>query len=275
VPAPYWVSYPDMTALVGGKPVIINATEAQCFKITAAQLSAHINPRTRLLMLNSPSNPTGQVYSTAELQALGEVLRANPGLIVASDEIYEHIYWGQTPITNLLQCCPDLSEQVVLINGVSKAYAMTGWRIGYAAGPESLIGPMKKVQGQSTSNPCSVSQAASIAALNGDQACLTPMIEAYKSRHDYFIPALNDLPGVSCLPADGAFYAFASFSDAIASRPHLADDVELAGELLEQAGVAGVPGTAFGAPGYLRFSYATSMQQLEQAIARLKAYLHG
>ena len=273
VPAPYWVSYPDMTALVGGKPVIVSATEDQCFKITADQLAAAITRRTKLLILNSPSNPTGQAYTAVELQALGQVLRANPQVLVVSDEIYEHIYWGQTPLSNLLQSCPDLSEQVVLINGVSKAYAMTGWRIGYAAGPAAILGAMKMVQGQSTSNPCSVSQAASVAALSGDQSCLLPMVDAYKKRHDYFVPALDALPDVSCLPGAGAFYAFACFRDAIAKRPQLADDLQLASELLEHAGVAAVPGTAFGAPGYLRFSYATSMDQLQRGLGRLQSYL--
>jgi aspartate aminotransferase len=273
IPAPYWVSYPEMTALVGGQPVIVNTTEDQCFKITSDQLADTINKRSKLLILNSPSNPTGQAYSEAELQALGEVLRAHPGVLVLSDEIYEHIYWGQAPLSNLLQCCPDLSERVVLINGVSKAYAMTGWRIGYAAGPAAILGAMKMVQGQSTSNACSVSQAASVAALAGDQSCLIPMVAAYRKRHDYFIPALAALPDVSCLPGDGAFYAFACFRKAIAKRPQLADDLQLAGELLEQAGVAVVPGSAFGAPGYLRLSYATSMQQLQAAIGRLQDYL--
>ena len=273
IPAPYWVSYPDMAALVGGRPVVVNTTEDQCFKINAEQLNAAISKHSKLLVLNSPANPTGQAYTSAELQALGEVLLANPKVLVASDEIYEHIYWGPTPLSNLLQCCPDLAEQVVIINGVSKAYAMTGWRIGYAAGPAAVIGAMKMVQGQSTSNPCSISQAASVAALSGDQSCLRPMIDAYKQRHDYLIPALNGLPGVSCLSAVGAFYAFANFREVIAKRPQIDDDVQLANDLLEHAAVATVPGSAFGAPGYLRLSYASNMEQLATAISRLQAYL--
>ncbi|MCF6263404.1 MAG: pyridoxal phosphate-dependent aminotransferase [Xanthomonadales bacterium] len=273
VPAPYWVSYPDMVKLADGFPVIINTTLEQSFKINARQLEGAITDKTRLLIINSPSNPTGKVYSREELLALGEVIRQHPRIAVVSDDIYEHIYWGEHQYLTLLNVCPDLRDQVITLNGVSKAYSMTGWRIGYAAGPEHIIKEMRKVQGQSTSNPCSISQAAAVAALNGPQDYIQMMREAFKNRHDRVIPALNKLPGVSCEPADGAFYALPCFSQAIENLPGISDDVELAGWLLENADVAMVPGSAFGAPGFLRLSYATSMEDLETAIARIDSAL--
>jgi len=273
IPAPYWVSYPDMVKLADGFPVIINTTREQDFKINARQLETAITDSTRLLIINSPSNPTGKAYSRSELLALGEVLRQHPRIAVVTDDIYEHIFWGEGEYLTLLNVCPDLREQVITLNGVSKAYSMTGWRIGYAAGPEHIIKEMRKVQSQSTSNPCSISQAAAVAALNGPQDYISMMREAFKSRHDQVIPALNKLPGVSCDPADGAFYALPSFIQAIEKMPGIRDDVELAEWLLENAGVAMVPGTAFGAPGYLRLSYATSMENLEEAIRRIDTAL--
>lgn len=268
IPAPYWVSYPDMTLLTGGVPLIVKTGQAQRFKITPEQLRAAITPKTRLLILNSPSNPTGMAYSRAELQALGEVLLDYPHVLVTTDDIYEHIYWGSEPLTNLGVLFPQLMDRIVFINGVSKAYAMTGWRIGYAAGPEDIITAMRKIQSQSTSNPCSISQAASVAALEGDQNCLVPMQQAFRQRHDYLIDALNGLPGFSALPGDGAFYAFPDVSEAMA-RLDMDNDVEFATWLLENAGVAVVPGTPFGAPGHVRFSFATSMDVLQDAIDRI------
>mgnify|MGYP002620851211 CR=1 FL=1 len=273
VPAPYWVSYPDIVLLADATPVIVAAGAAQNFKITPAQLDAAITPRTRLLFLNSPSNPTGVAYSRAELAALAEVLRAHPRLITATDDMYEHIFWGSEPFCSLLTVAPDLHERVVTINGVSKAYAMTGWRIGYAAGPRRLLGAMKKVQGQSTSNPTSVSQYAALAALTGDQSCIAEMAAAFKARHDWLLGALNELPGIQCLPADGAFYAFPDVSGAIAALDGVDDDTGFAEYLLEEAGVAVVPGTAFGGPGHERLSYACSLDTLKEAVRRIGAVL--
>ena len=273
IPAPYWVSYPDMVLLADATPVIVGAGADQHFKITPAQLEAAITPRTRLLILNSPSNPTGVAYTRAELEALAEVIRRHPGLIVATDDIYEHIYWGREPFCSFLTAAPDLQEQVVTINGVSKVYAMTGWRIGYAAGPRKLIGAMKKLQGQSTSNPNSIAQYASLAALTGDQSCITEMTAAFHQRHDWLLEALNSLPGFRCLPADGAFYAFPDVSEVIAGLDEVGDDTEFAAFLLEQAGVAVVPGAAFGAPGHERLSYACSLETLERAVDRIRGVL--
>lgn len=273
IPTPYWVSYPDMTLLAGGESVIIETTLATDFKLTADQLSQAITAQTKLIMLNSPSNPTGKAYSKDELQALGEVIKANPQVLVATDDIYEHIYWGQEPLVNLVALFPELKDRVIIINGVSKAYAMTGWRIGYAAGHADIITAMRKVQSQSTSNPCSISQAAAAAAYNGPQDCLGVMKQAFKERHDYLVTALNELPGISCTAGDGAFYAFPDVTSVIAQLDGVADDVELATWLLEQAGVAVVPGKPFGAPGYVRLSFATSIEVLQDAVARLQQAL--
>ena len=273
VPAPYWVSYPDIVLLAEATPVIVAAGADQRFKITPDQLEAAITPRTRLLFLNSPSNPTGVAYTRAELEALAEVLRRHPQVLTATDDIYEHIYWGDEPFCSLLTVAPDLHEQVVTVNGVSKVYAMTGWRIGYAAGPRKLIGAMKKLQGQSTSNPNSVAQYASLAALTGDQSCVAEMTAAFRRRHDWLLEALNSLPGVRCLAADGAFYAFPDVSEAIAGIDGVEDDTAFAAFLLEQAGVAVVPGTAFGAPGHERLSFACSLETLERAVDRIRGVL--
>ncbi len=269
IPTPYWVSYPDMTLLAGGESVIVETTASADFKLTADQLADAITPKTKLVMLNSPSNPTGRAYSKAEMQGLGEVLLANPHVMVATDDIYEHIYWGDEPLVNLVALFPELRSRCVIINGVSKAYAMTGWRIGYAAGPADIITAMRKVQSQSTSNPCSISQAAATAAYDGPQECLEVMKAAFKERHDYLIEALNGLPGVSCQPGNGAFYAFPDVSEAVKKIEGVNNDVELATWLLEEAGVAVVPGTPFGAPGYVRLSFATSIEVLNKAIDKL------
>lgn len=268
VPAPYWVSYPDMVRLAGGAPVTLTTTAEQDFKIQPGQLASVITSETRLLMLNSPSNPTGRAYSESELAALGEVLLENPRLVVMTDDIYEHMYWGEAPFKTLGQACPALKDRLVVVNGVSKAYAMTGWRIGYAAGPEELIREMRKVQGQSTSNPCSIAQAAAVAALTGDQKCVQKMCAEFRKRHDWLIPALNELPGVSCSPGEGAFYAFADFSEAM-TRLDIKDDIALGEYLLEKAGVATVPGSAFGAAGFLRLSFACAMETLHDAVDRI------
>ena len=269
IPAPYWVSYPDMVIVAEGKPVIIETSAEARFKITAEQLDAAITPKTKLVVLNSPSNPSGMAYTLEELKALGEVLKKHPNVMIASDDMYEHILWTEENFSNILNDCPELYERTFVLNGVSKAYSMTGWRIGYAAGPAKVIGAMKKIQSQSTSNPCSVSQAAAEAALNGSQACIAEMLVSFKERHDFVVGRLNELPGVNCQPGDGTFYAFADFSEAIANFDGVETDVEFAEVLLEQAGVALVPGSAFGTPGCMRLSFATSKETLTDALDRL------
>ncbi len=273
IPAPYWVSYPDMVLVANGKPVVITTTQAQRFKITAAQLEEAITHRTRLVVLNSPSNPTGVAYTLAELKELGEVLKRFPNILVATDDMYEHIRFNDLPFCNILNACPELYDRTIVLNGVSKAYSMTGWRIGYAAGPAKLIGAMKKVQSQSTSNPTSISQVSSQAALEGGNACVDKMVVAFKERHEYVVSALNEIEGVECIPADGTFYAFPSFQQVIDNDERFNNDIELAEFLLNDAGVALVPGSAFGAPGNMRLSFATSMSILEDAIGRIKAAL--
>ncbi|MGB5439643.1 MAG: pyridoxal phosphate-dependent aminotransferase [Gammaproteobacteria bacterium] len=269
IPAPYWVSYPDMVRLADGEPVIIHAGVDTGFKITPAQLEAAITTKTRIFVINSPSNPTGVAYSKAELAALGAVIKNCPQVLIATDDMYEHIIWSEEPFSNILNACPELYEQTIVLNGVSKVYAMTGWRIGYCGGPAELIKAMKKVQSQSTSNPTSISQVAAQAALEGDQSCIQPMLEAFKERHDYVVAALNAIDGVTCLPADGTFYVFPHLQAVIDRLDGINNDVELAEFLLDEAGVALVPGTAFGAPGYVRISFATSMTILEDALTRL------
>ena len=270
VPAPYWVSYPDMVKLADAEPVILSAKPEHNYKITARELKNTLNENTRLIILNSPSNPTGKVYTEKEYRALGDVLIEHPKVFIACDDIYEHIYWGDSDYRTFLNACPEFAERTVVINGVSKAYAMTGWRIGYVAGPEDLVRAMRKVQGQSTSCACSVSQAASVAALNGPQDCLAEMRVEYESRYEFIRSALNEIPGVECPDCDGAFYAFPSFRGFLNRRKEIKDDVELSSWLLDRAGVATVPGSAFGAPGHLRLSYAASMDYLEDAISRIQ-----
>jgi len=269
IPAPYWVSYPDMVLLADAEPVIVPTGVDSHFKISAAQLEAAITPKSRVFVINSPSNPTGVAYSRTELEALGEVLRKHPQVLIATDDMYEHILWCEEPFSNILNACPDLYERTIVLNGVSKVYAMTGWRIGYAGGPADLIKAMKKVQSQSTSNPASISQVAAQAALEGDQGCIEPMIKAFRERHDFVVEALNRIPGVVCLPADGTFYCFPQVQAVIDRLDGVSNDVELAAYLLDKAGVALVPGSAFGAPGYVRISFATGMGILEDALARL------
>jgi aspartate aminotransferase len=272
IPAPYWVSYPDMVLLADGQPVMPFAGPAQGYKITARQLAAAITPKTRLLLLNSPCNPTGAAYTRAELRALGEVLLEHPRIIIGTDDMYEKIYWGAEPFCSLLTAVPELYGRTVTINGVSKAYAMTGWRIGYCGGPKELIAAMATIQGQSTSNASSISQKAATAALAGDQDCVAKMNEAFRQRHDYVVGALNGLPGVSCLPGAGTFYAFADVSKAMAALG-CATDGDFAELLLNEGGVAVVPGSGFGAPGHMRISFACSLQTLEKAIERIARVL--
>ena len=274
IPAPYWVSYPDMVLLADGKPVIATAGQKQGFKITPQQLREAITPRTRLFLINSPSNPTGAAYTKSELQALGAVLAEHPQIVIGADEMYEHIYWAPEPFTSFAQANPHLYNRTVTINGHSKAYAMTGWRIGYCGGPVELVTAMATVQGQSTSNPASMSQRAAAVALNGDQSCVAEMNKAYRQRHDFLVAGLNRLPGVSCNAGAGTFYAFANVSGAMRLL-NLPDDSAFAEHLLLQAGVAVVPGSGFGAPGHMRLSFACSMKTLEDALARMAAVLSG
>ncbi len=274
IPAPYWVSYPDMALLADGVPVSVYAGPEQGYKITPAQLAAAITPRTKLLFLNSPSNPTGAAYTKAELRALGAVLDKHPQIVIAADEMYEHIYWADEPFTSFAQANPQLYDRTVTINGVSKAYAMTGWRIGYCGGPKNLVAAMATVQGQSTSNPSSISQRAATVALNGDQRCVADMNAAFKARHDFVVAGLNAIPGISCRPGAGTFYAFANVEGAMRALG-LGDDNAFAEFLLVQAGVAVVPGSGFGAPGHMRISFACSMQTLEDALGRIDRALAG
>ena len=270
IPAPYWVSYPDIVKLADATPVIVEGDISQSFKITAEQLAQTITDKTRLFILNSPSNPSGKAYSKAELRALGDVLLKHPNIVVMTDDIYEHIIWTDEGFNNILNVCPELKEQTVVINGVSKAYSMTGWRIGYSGGPTDLIKGMKKIQSQSTSNPTSIAQYAAQAALEGDQSFLKEMCEVFKQRHDYVYETLNAMDGVEVLPSDGTFYSFPSFQAIIDRMDGVENDVQLAQLLLEKADVALVPGSAFGLSGYLRLSYATDMDSLKQALGRIK-----
>ena len=272
IPAPYWVSYPDMVRLAGAEAVTIDAGIERDFKITPAELEAAITDKTRLLILNSPSNPTGACYSEAELQTLGAVLERHPGIVVLADDIYEHIHWADDPFITFAAACPSLKDRTVTTNGVSKAYAMTGWRIGYAAGPEELITAMKTIQSQSTSNACNVSQAAAVEALNGGQSCVAEMTAAYRARHDYVVDALNDISGFECRRGEGTFYAFPRVRGALDAKG-MDQDVELVEHLLNAADVACVPGSAFGAPDYIRLSFACSMESLEESIRRIKRAL--
>ena len=272
IPAPYWVSYPDMVKLAEGRPVIVETGIEQDFRMTPGQLEAALNDKTRMVILNTPSNPTGASYTRSELESLGAVIERFPSVVVVADDIYEHIYWADEPFVTFAAACPALFDRTVTVNGVSKAYAMTGWRIGYAGGPAALISGMKTVQSQSTSNPCSVSQAAAEAALSGDQAPVSDMCAAYRQRHDYLVDELNKMPGVRCRSGEGTFYAFPRVQGAV-ERLGVADDAALAEKLIRDADVACVPGTAFGAPGYLRMSFACSLETLREAVKRLNRVL--
>ncbi len=274
IPAPYWVSYPDMSILAGGVPVIVEAGKDQNYKITPEQLEAAITDKTKLFVINSPSNPSGVAYTAAELKALADVLLKYPQVIIATDDMYEKIWWMDEPFSNILMVCPELYERTMVLNGVSKAYAMTGWRIGYIAGPASIIGAMKKIQSQSTSNPAAMCQAAAVTAINGDQGCIKPMLEAFKERHDYVANRVNTIKGLSCINSDGTFYTFVHAQEAIDSLDGINNDLDLAAYLLEDAEVAIVPGSAFGLEGYFRMSYATSMDNLVEALDRIEKALN-
>lgn len=278
IPAPYWVSYPDIVLIAEGKPVFINTGIEQNFKISAKQLEAAITPRTKMFVINSPSNPSGAVYTIDELKALGEVLRKHPQILIATDDMYEHILLSDQKFTNIANACPNLFQQTIVLNGVSKAYSMTGWRIGYCGGPSHIITAMENIQSQSTSNPSSISQAAAEAALNGDQSCMNPMRSAFKERNAFVTEQLNQMNGVHCLSSEGAFYAFADIResmDSLYKRKLISaqNDIAFSEYLLENAGVAIVPGSAFGCEGYMRLSFATSFENLQQALGRIKNLL--
>lgn len=275
VPAPYWVSYADIAMVADAKPVIIECGIEQEFKLQPQQLEAAITPKTKLFMINSPSNPTGSVYTLDELKALGEVLKKHPQILVATDDMYEHVNLTGNKFYNILNATPELKDRCIVLNGVSKAYSMTGWRIGYAAGPAYIIKAMEILQSQSTSNPTSISQVAAQAALEGPQDCITPMVEAFIERHEFVVRRFNEMLGLKCIKAGGAFYAFPDAREAIANL-HKAGkiaeptDMALSEYLLENVGVAVVPGSAFGAEGYFRISFATSMANLEEALNRIQ-----
>ncbi len=270
IPAPFWVSYPDMVLLADGVPVTIETTQAQQFKISPEQLRAAITDKTRLMFINSPSNPSGIAYTLDELKAIGDVLKDFPNIIIATDDMYEHILWEKGTFVNILNAHPELYDRTVVMNGVSKAYSMTGWRIGYAAGPVNLIAAMTTIQSQSTSNPTSISQVAAEAALTGDQSFIDDMRVEFKKRHDFVVAEFNKMDGVDCIGTDGTFYVFPNVEKLIARLDNINDDLEFAEYLIEKAGVALVPGSAFGCPGHIRISIATSMANLEKAMERIR-----
>jgi aspartate aminotransferase len=274
IPAPYWVSYPDIVAYSGAKPVIVEAGASQAYKITPEQLDAAITPATRWVMLNSPSNPSGAAYSADELKGLGEVLRRHPHVLLLTDDMYEHIFYADFPFTTMAQLCPDLKDRVLTVNGCSKAYAMTGWRIGFAGGPAWIIKAMGKLQSQSTSNPCSIAQAAATAALNGPQDFLAERQAAFRARRDMVVDLLNQAEGLSCPTPEGAFYVYPDASGCIGKTTpqgaKIASDDDLINYFLDQARVAAVSGTAFGLAPAFRVSYATSEAVLRDACTRIQ-----
>ena len=276
VPAPYWVSYPDMVLLGGGEPVAVETTSATNYKMTAAALEAAITPRTKWLILNSPSNPSGAAYSRTELAEIGAVLARHPHVWVMTDDMYEHLVYDDFAFTTIAQVCPELMDRTLTVNGVSKAYAMTGWRIGYAGGPEQLIKAMAKIQSQSTSNPCTISQWAAVEALTGPQGFIAENNIVFKERRDLVVSMLNQASGISCPTPEGAFYVFPSCAGTIGrtapSGKTLATDEDFVTELLEQEGVAVVQGSAFGTGPNFRISYATSTQALETACERIQRF---
>ena len=272
IPAPYWVSFPEMVRLTNAEPVIVHTSQEHGFRMSAKQLRTAITERTRALIINSPSNPTGAAYAQSDWLSLGEVLREHPRIFVITDDIYEHIYWGEEPFCSLLTACPELKDRVLTVNGVSKCYSMTGWRVGYAAGPVELITAMTTIQGQSTTNVSSVSQAAARAALTGDQSFVDEACRIFKDRHAVIVERLNGIRGFQCQPTDGAFYAFPNIRDAIEIKK-VTDDVEFCEQLLSQTGVALVPGSAFGAASHLRLSFAADIETLEKALGYMAEFM--
>ena len=276
IPAPYWVSYPDMTLLAGGEPVFVTGEEADGFKLRPEVLEAAITPRTKWLILNSPSNPTGAAYTRDELVALADVLRRHPQVWILTDDMYEHLVFDDFEYTTIAQVAPDLYDRTLTVNGVSKAYAMTGWRIGYAGGPKALIDLMRKVASQTTSNPTSISQFAAVEALNGTQAFLKPRNDAFQKRRDLVVSMLNQAAGIRCANPEGAFYVYPSVEGLIGKTAPdgtvITDDESFTTALLEAEGVAVVQGSAFGLSPYFRISYATSEEVLEEACTRIQRF---
>ena len=280
IPTPYWVSYTDIVELTGASPVLVHCGIDQSFKMTPTQLEEAVTKNTKIVVLNSPSNPTGSVYSESELRELSNVLLKYPDLYIVTDDIYEHIRLDEQPFNNIIMVEPELKNRCIIINGVSKAYSMTGWRIGFAAGPEKIISAMSILQSQSTSNPTSISQAAAEAALTGDQSCIKPMLYAFIERHAFVVNAFNNIDGIDCIKAQGAFYSFPCAKKAIESlykkgKIKKNDDITFSEYLLDTKGVAVVPGSAFGAEGYFRISFATSMDNLKEALLRIKEAVEG
>jgi len=272
IPAPYWVSYPDMVRLADAEPVTVQAPAQRGFRISPEQLAAAITPKTRLVIFNSPCNPTGGVYSRADWLALGAVLREHPRIVILTDDIYEHIYWAPAPFTSFAEACPELYERTITVNGMSKGYAMSGWRIGYAAGPANVIKAMTSIQSQCTTSACTISQAAARTALSGDQRGVVAMCAEFKRRHDFVLERMRSIPGFDVVPALGTFYLFPNVEAAMRAKC-AASDVELCEQLLEATGVALVPGSAFGAPGHLRMSFAAALETLDDALERVRRFM--
>jgi len=275
IPAPYWVSYPDIVLLAGGTPVIVECEESADFKILPEQIEKNVNKNTKWIILNSPSNPTGSVYSEQELKAIGEVLKKFPNVYIMSDDIYEHVLYTKNNFFTIAQI-PELFSRTLTINGLSKSYAMTGWRVGYAGGPENIIQGIAKIQSQSTTNTSSISQAAAEEALNGTQDFIKIRSDAFKERRDFVVKKLNSIKGLSCKNPEGAFYVFPSCKDCIgkkdANKKEIINDTDFVTSLLENTGVAVVQGSAFGKEGYFRISYATSLKNLSKALDKIEEY---
>ena len=274
IPAPYWVSYPDMTLLAGGKPIFVDCSSETNFKLTGEALDKVITKNSKWLILNSPSNPTGSCYSLSELEEIANVVRKHENLYVMTDDIYEYIVYDNFKFYTLAQVAPDLKDRILTVNGVSKSYCMTGWRIGYAAGPSLLIKAMIKIQGQSTSNPSSISQYAALAGISGSKEFLDPCLKAFDERRHFVVDKLNSINGISCILPEGAFYAYPNVSGLIGKKTQngkiLNNDAEIVEWLLESAEVAAVPGVAFGLEPYFRVSYATSLEVLKEAMNRIE-----
>jgi aspartate aminotransferase len=273
IPSPYWVSYPEIVKLSDATPIFIETNSDTDFKVTGKMLQDNITEKTRMILLNSPSNPSGFIYSEDDLKDIGNVLKNYPDIIIASDDIYEHIIFNNKKFTNILNVCPELYDQTVVLNGVSKAYAMTGWRIGYAAGDASIIGAMKKIQSQSTSCTCSISQAAAKAALDNNNDEVHKMVNEYQIRSAFLHSELNQIDGIKYKKPEGSFYAFVDVNGLIDKIENINDDFELAEYFLNEAGVAVVPGTAFGSKNHIRISFATSLENLKKAVGRIKKLL--
>ena len=271
IPAPYWVSYPDIILLAGGKPKIVKCDEKDNFKLTPLKLKKAITKKTKWIILNSPSNPTGSSYSKSEIKELAKILKKNKKIYILSDDIYEHITYDDFKFSTIAEI-KELKDRTLTMNGVSKSYSMTGWRIGYAAGPVEIIKAISKIQSQSTSNPSSISQAAAVEALNGTQDFIQVRASSFKERRDFVVSSLNNIEGLSCLNPEGAFYVFPSCKNLLNKKTKLKTDTEFVQKLLEQANVAVVQGSAFGLPGYFRISYATSMENLKKAMDRIKSF---